>query len=119
MDEKKIVKARALFVDTSPQKARLVADMIRGRSVNEAMAILRFAKKRVARDMQKLLKTAVANAESLPNSQVDVDALVVKSVTVDGASTKFRRRTMPAPMGRAYRFVKRQSHITIGLDEKK
>jgi large subunit ribosomal protein L22 len=55
----------------------------------------------------------------MPNAQVDVDALVVKTVMVDGASTKFRRRTMPAPMGRAYRFVKRQSHITIGLDEKK
>jgi large subunit ribosomal protein L22 len=114
-----IVQARIKYVDASPQKARLVADMIRGRSVNEALSVLRFAKKRAAKDLLKLLKTAVANAESLPNTQVDVDALVVKSITVDGASVKFRRRTLPAPMGRAYRFVKRQSHITIGLDEKK
>jgi large subunit ribosomal protein L22 len=114
-----IVKARIRYVDTSPQKARLVADMIRGRSVNDALAILRFTKKRAARHMQKLLKNAVANAESLPNQQVDVDALVVSSVTVDGASLKFRRRTLPAPMGRAYRVVRRQSHITIALDEKK
>ena len=114
-----MVKARITFVDTSPQKTRLVADMIRGRSVNEALSVLRYTKKRVAKDLLKLLKTAVANAESMPNSQVDVDALVVKSILVDGASLKFRRRTMPAPMGRAYRFVKRQSHITIGLDEKK
>jgi large subunit ribosomal protein L22 len=114
-----IVKAVAKYVDSSPQKARLVADMIRGRSVGDALAILRFTKKRAARHLQKLLKAAVANAESLPNRQVDVDSLVVSTIFVDGASLKFRKRTLPAPMGRAYRFVKRQSHITIGLDEKK
>ncbi|MGA9751950.1 MAG: 50S ribosomal protein L22 [Acidobacteriota bacterium] len=114
-----IVKAVAKYVDSSPQKARLVADMIRGRSVGDALAILRFTKKRAARHLQKLLKAAVANAESLPNLQVDVDNLVVSTIFVDGASLKFRKRTLPAPMGRAYRFVKRQSHITIGLDEKK
>jgi large subunit ribosomal protein L22 len=114
-----IVKAKIRYVDASPQKARLVADMIRGRSVNDALSVLKFTKKRVAKDLLKLLKNAVANAESMPNAQVDVDALFVKSVMVDGASLKFRRRTMPAPMGRAYRFVKRQSHISIGLDEKK
>ncbi len=114
-----IVKAVAKYVDSSPQKARLVADMIRGRSVGDALAILRFTKKRAARHLQKLLKAAVANAESLPNRQVDVDNLVVSTIFVDGASLKFRKRTLPAPMGRAYRFVKRQSHITIGLDERK
>lgn len=114
-----IVKAVAKYVDSSPQKTRLVADMIRGRSVGDALAILRFTKKRAARHLQKLLKAAVANAESLPNLQVDVDNLVVSTIFVDGASLKFRKRTLPAPMGRAYRFVKRQSHITIGLDEKR
>ncbi len=114
-----IVKAVAKYVDSSPQKTRLVADMIRGRSVGDALAILRFTKKRAARHLQKLLKAAVANAESLPNRQVDVDNLVVSTIFVDGASLKFRKRTLPAPMGRAYRFVKRQSHITIGLDEKR
>ena len=82
------------------------------------MAILRFTKKRVARDLQKLLKTAVANAESMPGKQVDVDKLYVSTIFVDGASVKFRRRTMPAPMGRAFRFVRRQCHVTIGLNEK-
>jgi large subunit ribosomal protein L22 len=114
-----IAKAVAKYVDTSPQKARLVADMIRGRSVNDALAILRFSKKHVARRMQKLLKDAVANAENRKDVRVDVDNLFVSTVFVDGASVRFRKRTMPAPMGRAYRFVKRQSHVTIGLDEKK
>ncbi len=113
------VKARAKYVDASPQKTRLVADTIRGRSASDAIAILRFTKKRVAKDLLKLLKTAVANAESLPGSQVDVDKLVVATIFVDGASVKFRRRTLPAPMGRAYRFVRRQCHVTIGLEEKK
>jgi large subunit ribosomal protein L22 len=113
-----MVKAIAKYVDASPQKTRLVVDTIRGRSVGDAMAILRFTKKRVARDLQKLLKTAVSNAESMPGKQVDVDRLFVSEVFVDGASLKFRRRTMPAPMGRAYRFVKRQCHVTIGLNEK-
>jgi large subunit ribosomal protein L22 len=113
-----LVKAIVKYVDASPQKARLVADTIRGRSVGDAMAILRFTKKRVARDLQKLLKTAVANAESMPGKQVDVDRLFVSTIFVDGASVKFRRRTMPAPMGRAFRFVRRQCHVTIGLNEK-
>lgn len=113
-----LVKAIVKYVDASPQKTRLVADTIRGRSVGDAMAILRFTKKRVARDLQKLLKTAVANAESMPGKQVDVDKLFVSAIFVDGASVKFRRRTMPAPMGRAFRIVKRQCHVTIGLNEK-
>jgi large subunit ribosomal protein L22 len=112
------VKARAKYVDASPQKTRLVADTIRGRSASDAIAILRFTKKRVARDLLKILKSAVANAESMPGSQVDVDKLVVSTIFVDGASVKFRKRTLPAPMGRAYRFVKRQCHVTIGLEEK-
>ena len=113
-----LVKAIVKYVDASPQKTRLVADTIRGRSVGDALAILRFTKKRVARDLQNLLKTAVANAESMPGKQVDVDKLFVSDIFVDGASVKFRRRTMPAPMGRAFRFVKRQCHVTIGLNEK-
>lgn len=114
-----IAKAVARYLDSSPQKTRLVADMIRGRSVNDALGILRFTKKRAARSLHKLLKDAVANAESRQDQQVDVDDLVVSTVVVDGASVKFRKRTMPAPMGRAYRFVKRQSHVLIGLDVKK
>ncbi|MEJ2368947.1 MAG: 50S ribosomal protein L22 [Acidobacteriota bacterium] len=113
-----IAKASGTYVDSSPQKARLVADMIRGKNVAEAVAMLRFTKKRVARDFSKILKAAVANAENNPSGTVDVDKLYVAAVTVDGASTKYRRRVSPAPMGRAYRVIKRQSHITIGLDER-
>jgi large subunit ribosomal protein L22 len=113
------VKARARYVDSSAQKARLVADTIRGKTANEAIAILRFTKKRVARDLLKVLRSAVANAESRPGSGVDVDRLVVSAVFVDAASQKFRRRTLPAPMGRAYRTIKRQCHVTIGLEEKR
>jgi large subunit ribosomal protein L22 len=111
-----IATAKITYVNTSAQKTRLVADMIRGRSVNEALSILRFAKKHVARDIQKLLKSAVANAENRPGRQVDVDELVVRSIQVNGASLKMRKRTLPAPMGRAYRVQRRQCHITIGLD---
>lgn len=114
-----VAKASAKYVSTSPQKARLVADTIRGRLVSEALATLRFTKKHVAADFTKLLKSAVANAESGAAGRVDVDRLFVSEVTVDGASVRTRRRTLPAPMGRAFRFVRRQSHIQIRLDEKK
>jgi len=111
--------ASVKYVSVSPQKARLVADAIRGRLVSEALASLKFARKRVAKDFTKLLKSAVANAESGAKGRVDVDRLYVAEVTVDGASLRTRRRTLPAPMGRAYRFVRRQSHIAVRLDEKK
>ncbi len=112
------VKASVRYVSVSPQKARLVADQIRGRLVSEALAALRFTRKRVAKDFSKLLKAAVANAATGAKGRVDVDKLYVSSVTVDGASLKMRRRTLPAPMGRAYRFVRRQSHIEVRLEEK-
>ncbi|MFB3850454.1 MAG: 50S ribosomal protein L22 [Acidobacteriota bacterium] len=115
-----IFKARAKYVSTSPQKARLVADLIKGKSVGEAVAILRFTRKKVARTLESLLHDAVANAQSIPSAQqVDVDALKVKNVVVDMASLRTRKRTMPASLGRAFRFVRRQSHITIALEEEK
>lgn len=113
-----IYKARAKYVSTSPQKARLVADLIKGKKVGDAIAILRFTRKKVARTLESLLHDAVANAQSIPSAQqVNVDALKVKSVIVDMASLRTRKRTMPASLGRAFRFVKRQSHITISLEE--
>ena len=114
-----VAKASAKYVSVSPQKARLVADAIRGKLVSDALAALRFTKKRVAKDFTKVLKAAVANAETGTKGHVDVDKLYVSFVTVDGASLKTRRRTMPAPMGRAYRFVRRQSHIEVRLEEAK
>ncbi len=111
-----ISKAVAKYLNTSPQKTRLVVDMIRGHSVNEALSLLSFSKKRVAGDLKKLLKDAVANAESAPDQDVDVDKLYVSTILVDGASLRQRKRTLPAPMGRAFRILKRQSHVLIGLD---
>jgi large subunit ribosomal protein L22 len=113
-----IYKARARYVSTSPQKARLVADLIKGKPVGDAISILRFTNKRVAKTFESLLHDAVANAQSQPKEQVDVDALMVSEIVVDMASLKMRRRVMPASMGRVFRFVKRQSHITVGLMEK-
>lgn len=114
-----ISKAIAKYIDSSPQKTRLVADMIRGRSVNDALSILTFSKKRAAGTLKKLLKDAVANAENAPDAEVDVDDLYVSTIQVDGASLKMRKRTLPAPMGRAFRVLKRQSHVLIELDVKK
>jgi len=112
-----IYKARARYVSTSPQKARLVAELIKGKPVGDAITILHFTRKKVARTMESLLHDAVANAQSIPQQQVDVDALKVSDVKIDMASLRRRKRPMPASMGRAFRFVKRQSHITIALEE--
>lgn len=115
-----IFKAKAKYVSTSPQKARLVADLIKGKKVGDAVAILRFTRKKVAKTLESLLHDAVANAQSIPSAQqVDIDTLKVKEVIVDMASLRTRKRTMPASLGRAFRFVKRQSHITIALEEEK
>jgi large subunit ribosomal protein L22 len=94
----------------SPQKARLVVDQIRGKSVSEAFSILNFTKKRVTRDVEKILRSAVANAEQKAEN-LDVDDLVVSSVFVnDGPRQK---RVRPAPMGRAFRYQRRTSSITV------
>lgn len=101
---------------TTPRKARLVADMIRGKNVNEAMNILVFTRKRVARTFQKLLKSAIANAEE-NNKTLDVDDLFVKTVRVDKGVTW--KRSLPRARGMATPILKRTSHIMIVLDDKK
>lgn len=106
--------AKLRYLKASPQKVRLVADLVRGKKVEDAIQILRFTKKRVASDLEKLLRSAVANAE---NSEVgvDIDDLVVSKIYVnDGPREK---RVQPAPMGRAYRILKRQSHVTVHLSD--
>jgi large subunit ribosomal protein L22 len=98
------------YVRISPQKARLVVDLIRGRSVNQAFSILNFTKKRVTHDVEKILRSAVANAEQ-KSEHLDVDDLVVSQAYVnDGPRQK---RVRPAPMGRAYRYQRRTSSITL------
>ena len=103
----------------SPYKMRLVIDQIRGKSVNEALAILKFSKKHAAKQIEKVLQSAVANAEYRAresNDMVDVDALVItRAVINEGPKLK---RFMPAAMGRATPIQKRTSHIEIVVAEK-
>lgn len=106
------VTARLRHLQGSPQKMRLVADLIRGADVENAATILQHTKKRAAGPLSKLLKSAVANAENL-NEEVDIDRLYVKEIFVDGGPVL--KRVWFTTMGRAYRKVKRQSHITIKL----
>ena len=101
----------------SPQKARLVIDLIRGRNVQEALAILKFTKKRATHPIEKVLLSAVANAKER-NATADVDSFIVHRAVVDSGPTKWRRRVRPAPMGRAYRQQRRYKHITITIKGK-
>jgi large subunit ribosomal protein L22 len=110
------VTARHRYLQTSPQKVRLVADQIRGKGVQDAANILELSKKGAARPLRKLLQSAIANAENL-DDQLDVDRLYIKEVFVDGGPTL--KRIRPQPMGRAFRILKRQSHVTIKLDTRK
>ncbi len=109
------VTARLRFLQGSAQKVRLVADLIRGRAVQDAVNFLRSTNKRAAAPIEKLLKSAIANAENR-DSHVDVDKLYVKEIFVDGGP--MLKRIQAAPMGRAFRILKRQSHVTIKLDTK-
>jgi len=108
--------AAARFVRMSPQKSRLVADLIRERYVGEALTILRFSeKKKISAIIEKVLRSAIANAQQkTPN--VDVDKLYISRIQIGGGPVA--KRIRPAPMGRAYRVVKRTSHVQIYLDEK-
>ena len=115
------MEARAIARDIrmSPRKVRLVADQIRGRSVNEAISVLRFSKKAAAVPMDKTLMSAVANAREKADQEgdsVDVDELVVSRVFVDGGRTL--RRWRAGAMGRAKPRRRRTSHITVVVQAK-
>ena len=105
--------ARARFVRTSPRKARLVIDAIRGKRVDDALAMLRFTPNYAARLIEKVVKSAAANAEN--NHHMDGENLRVATAMVDGGP--MMKRVRYAPMGRGHRIVKRLSHITIALEE--
>ena len=111
--------AQAKFTRVSPQKARLVLDLIKGRRVEEAMNTLAFTKKGIAPDIQKVLRSALENANYASSEKgidVDVDNLYVKrAVANDGPRLK---RIRPAPQGRAFRYQRRMSHIEIALAER-
>jgi len=112
-------RAQTRFVRVSPQKARLVLDLIKGKRVEDALNTLAFTKKRIAPKIEKLVRSAVENANYLSgekNLDVDLDSLYVKhAVANDGPRMK---RIRPAPMGRAYRYVRRIAHIEIALAER-
>ena len=106
-------KATAKYVRISPRKARIVAEIIKGKPVEDALNILKYTPKKAARIINKVLNSALANAEQ--NYSLDVDNLYVKQVRVDGGPSW--KRIQPRAMGRAYRILKRTSHITVIVDE--
>jgi len=115
-------RASAKYLRGSSQKARLVIDMIRGKNVNQALAILRYSHKRAATGIEKCVKSAIANANEMAekaNIAVDPDELWLKAAYVDRGPTKQRRRLRPAPQGRAYRQQRHFCHVTILLSNEK
>jgi large subunit ribosomal protein L22 len=112
-------RAEAKYMRVSPQKVRLVLGLIQGRRVEEAMNTLAFTKKGCAADVHKLLRSALENATYLSQEKgldVDVDRLFVKRAVANDAPRL--KRIRPAPMGRAYHYQRRMSHIEIALEEK-
>jgi large subunit ribosomal protein L22 len=109
-------QATARFVRTSAQKAGLVCDLVRGKSVNQALATLQFTRKMIARELAKVLRSAVANPQQKDGFSGDVDRLYVSACYANqGTSLK---RVRPAPMGRAFRIVKRTAHLTVKVAER-
>ena len=109
------VKAEARYIRISPQKARLVIDLIRGRKVGDAIVALKTTNKRIAPTVEKVLRSAIANAENR-SSDVDVDRLIVTEAYINEGPRQ--KRVRPAPQGRAYRYQRRTSHIVVKVGEK-
>ena len=108
--------ATARYVRTSAQKAGLVLDLIRGKDVNRALATLKFTRKGIADDIAKVLRSAIANAQNKEGFSGDVDRLFVSACYANqGPSAK---RVRPAPMGRAFRVLKRTAHLTVHVSER-
>jgi large subunit ribosomal protein L22 len=108
--------ATAKYIRTSAQKAGLVLNLIRGRDVNQALATLRFARKGVARDIEKVLRSAIANASQKDGFGGDVDRLFVNACYANQGPSQ--KRIRPAPMGRAFRVIKRTAHLTVQVTER-
>jgi len=109
-------EATARGVRTSAQKAGLVCDLIRGKNVNQALATLQFTRKTIARDIAKVLRSAVANLQQRDGFSGDIERLFVSAAYANqGPSMK---RVRPAPMGRAFRVVKRTAHLTVKVSER-
>jgi large subunit ribosomal protein L22 len=118
MEETNIIsQAKVKYIRISPQKCRLVADLVRDRFVGEALTILQFSpKKKASSFVEKLIRSAIANAQQ-KSPDVDVDNLYITSITVDQGPQWKRFRA--APMGRAARIIKRTSHVQLQLEERK
>ena len=113
------VKAEARYIRVSPQKARLVVNLIRGKKANDAIIVLRTVNKRIAPSVEKVLHSAIANAQHIAENEkqdLDVDALYVSEAYVNEGPRQ--KRVRPAPMGRAYRYQKRTAHIVVKVAEK-
>ncbi|MCQ2059310.1 MAG: 50S ribosomal protein L22 [Bacteroidaceae bacterium] len=115
--QKSLYFAKLNEVPSSPRKMRYVVDMIRGMEVNRALGTLRFSNKAASKDVEKVLRSAIANWEQKNERKAEAGELFVSSVSVDcGASLK---RLRPAPQGRGYRIRKRSNHITLFVEAKK
>ena len=101
---------------SSPRKMRYVVDMVRGMEVNRALGVLRFSRKAAAQDVEKLLRSAIANWEIKNDRKVEGDELYISKIFVDEGVTMKRMR--PAPQGRGYRIRKRSNHVTLFVDSK-
>jgi len=108
--------ATARYVRTSAQKAGLVLALIRGKDVNGALATLKFARKSVAEDISKVLRSAIANAQNKEGFSGDVDRLFVSACYANQGPSQ--KRVRPAPMGRAFRVLKRTAHLTVHVSER-
>src|SRR3954447_26123053 len=108
--------ATARYVRTSAQKAGLVLDLIRGKDVNRALATLKFTKKGIADDIAKVLRSAIANAQTRDGFSGDVDRLYVAACFANQGPSQ--KRVRPAPMGRAFRVLKRTAHLTVQVAER-
>jgi large subunit ribosomal protein L22 len=114
-NDAKVARAEARYIRVSPQKARLVIDLIRGQKAGAALTTLRTTNKRVAPTVEKVLQSAIANATNR-SEDVDVDRLFVSEAYINEGPRM--KRVRPAPMGRAYRYQRRMSHIVIKVTEK-
>lgn len=101
---------------SSPRKMRYVVDMVRGMEVNRALGVLRFSKKAAAQNVEKLLRSAIANWEAKNERKADEGELYISKIFVDEGVTMKRMR--PAPQGRGYRIRKRSNHVTLFVDSK-
>jgi large subunit ribosomal protein L22 len=113
-DKKSLFIARLRNCPTSPRKMRLVADLVRGMGVAKASAVLQFTKKHAARDLEKLLRSAISNFEQKTGERWEEADLIIKEISVDGG--RVLKRIQPAPQGRAFRVRKRSNHVTLILD---